>query len=164
MTQNETPVRCVCVAADAQARALYGHLEGHMVWLESRRSPGSTYLGSLHLPADTPGYLYLARGDADRSKVVHIDDVLRLIPEADKRAQEEKETAAARREHALELLQARQLQDRITVETSDGQVVAGLLLDYSGHHLWLHRHDAEDLDRDTPWRAPLGRVVAVTTA
>ncbi|MGW9351725.1 hypothetical protein [Nocardiopsis flavescens] len=158
------PARCVRSAADARARERYGHLEGQMVWLESRRSPGSLSLGSLHLPDDTPGYLYLARGDADRSKTVHVDDVLRLIPDADKRAQEEKATAQARREHALELLEARKLQERITVETADGQVVTGLLLDYSDHHLWLHRHDVEGVDRDAPWRAPLGRVRALTGA
>ncbi|SHK92147.1 hypothetical protein SAMN05421803_1435 [Nocardiopsis flavescens] len=70
----------------------------------------------------------------------------------------------ARREHTLELLEARKLQDRITVETADSQVVTGLLLDYSDHHLWLHRHDVEGVDRDTPWRAPLGRVAALTGA
>ncbi|SHI60549.1 hypothetical protein SAMN05421803_101711 [Nocardiopsis flavescens] len=71
-------------------------------------------------------------------------------------------TALARREYALELLQARALQDRITVETADGQVVTGLLLDYSDHHLWLHRHDVEATDSSTPWQAPLGRVAALT--
>lgn len=164
MDTPTTPVRCVCAAAVTRARDLYGHLEGERVWVRFTAEPTSRSLGTLRLPAEQPGYIYLDRGDPDRSKTRHIDDILDVVTDAQVRAQEQKTRAAARREYALELLEARQLQDRVTVETSDGQVVTGLLLDYSGHHLWLHRHDVEGLDRNTPWRAPLGRVMVITTA
>src|SRR5699024_9421126 len=73
-----TEIRCVCAAARARARDLYGHLEGRTVWLTHRTTPTSSYRGTLHIPQDLPGYLYLDRGDTDRSKTWHHQDIARV--------------------------------------------------------------------------------------
>lgn len=73
-----TEIRCVCAAARARARDLYGHLEGRIVWLTHRTTPTSSYCGTLHIPQDLPGYLYLDRGDTDRSKTWHHQDIARV--------------------------------------------------------------------------------------
>ncbi|MES0838359.1 hypothetical protein [Nocardiopsis tropica] len=52
------------------------------------------------------------------------------------------------------------LHTEVVVE-ADGDVVTGLLLDYSGRHLWLHGHDQEDTDHAKPWRVRLSTVTAL---
>lgn len=73
-----TEIRCVCTAARARAHDWYGHLEGRTVWVTHRSQPTSSYCGTLHILQDLPGYLYLDRGDTDRSKTWHHQDIARV--------------------------------------------------------------------------------------
>ncbi|PSK83046.1 hypothetical protein CLV63_14112 [Murinocardiopsis flavida] len=79
MPAEPTAFRCGCAAALARARDTYGHMAGHTVWVESTQASGS-YRGILRILADRPGYLYLDRGDPDRSKTWHIDEIGALTP------------------------------------------------------------------------------------
>ncbi|RKR98971.1 hypothetical protein DFP74_6692 [Nocardiopsis sp. Huas11] len=76
-----SPVRCVCAAALARARACYGHLEGRDVWASSSLAPGSSYRGTLRIPSNRPGYVHIDRGDPESSKVWHLDDITEITPD-----------------------------------------------------------------------------------
>lgn len=83
---SEDPVRCVCAAAAHRVRNLYGHLEGHDVWLTRVHEPTSSRRGTLRLPTgDDPGFLCVE--SVSRTVRVHVDEVLTLITHEDHEAQ-----------------------------------------------------------------------------